>query len=314
MKVKVSWTEDEFSFSIGDDNYGPYAATNTSPVELISLKVGDSKTKADLELIADNLKIYSGTEAENELIFEDDFDNYGVGDDLTASRYNRAIDVMVLGTGEDNGGDTPPGDTNPGEITDDFDSYTVGTQIDVANPVYQLKNVDGVYNTAVISDDFAKSGTNSLRIEDGADSTTTNNKGIVGRDFANGAANSGSVSTSVYIPTDGYVKASYIFLGTNNDGSSGGRFTEVVFTSSEIKYRDTAGNQQTLASYSKDTWVDVTITWVGEDVTVNVDGTDYPSFKAENAGGYPTAMALYNGDNGSKGTYTYFDDLASDLF
>ncbi|GEM77768.1 hypothetical protein [Vibrio superstes] len=314
LKVKVSWTEDEFSFSIGDDTYGPYAATSSDPVELISLKVGDSKTKADLELIADNLKIYSGTEAENELIFEDDFDNYGVGDELTNSRYNRAIDVMVLGNGEDNGGDnggiTPP----PGDVTDNFDSYTVGTQIDVASPVYQLKNVDGVLNTAVISDDFAKSGTNSLRIEDGADSSTNNNKGIVGRDFAAGAANSGSVSTSVYIPTDGYVKASYIFLGTNNDSSSSGRFTEVVFTSSEIKYRDISGNQQSLASYSKDTWVDVTITWAGDDVTVNIDGNDYPTFKAENAGGSPTAMALYNGDNGSKGTYTYFDDLHSDLF
>ncbi|MDN3715064.1 hypothetical protein [Vibrio breoganii] len=110
LKVKVSWTEDEFSFSIGDDNYGPYAATSTAPVELISLKVGDSKTKADLELIADNLKIYSSDASGDELIFEDDFDNYGVGDSLSDSRYNRAIDVMVLGTGEDNGGGDNGGD------------------------------------------------------------------------------------------------------------------------------------------------------------------------------------------------------------
>ena len=75
----------------------------------------------------------------------------------------------------------------------------------------------------------------------------------------NGAAETGSVSTSVYIPSDGYVKASYIFLGSNNDASSSGRFTEVVFTSSMIKFRNETGSQVDLASYSKDTWVDVTI-------------------------------------------------------
>ncbi len=177
-----------------------------------------------------------------------------------------------------------------------------------------VKGVDEVLNTAVISNDFAKSGSNSLRIEDGADSTTDNNKPIVGRDFANGAAETGSVSTSVYIPSDGYVKASYIFLGSNNDASSSGRFTEVVFTSSMIKFRDETGSQVDLASYSKDTWVDVTIKWVNDDVTVNIDGTDYSGLKAENAGSFPTAIALYTGDNGSKGTYTYFDNLDSDLF
>ncbi|UPR34550.1 hypothetical protein ISX50_00425 [Vibrio cyclitrophicus] len=203
---------------------------------------------------------------------------------------------------------------DPEEVTDNFDSYTVDTQIDVANPAYNTKGVDGVLNTAVISNDFAKSGSNSLRIEDGADSTTDNNKPIVGRDFANGAAETGSVSTSVYIPSDGYVKASYIFLGSNNDASSSGRFTEVVFTSSMIKFRDETGSQVDLASYSKDTWVDVTIKWVNDDVTVNIDGTDYSGLKAENAGSFPTAIALYTGDNGSKGTYTYFDNLDSDLF
>lgn len=314
MKVKVSWTEDEFSFSIGDDNYGPYAATNTSPVELISLKVGDSKTKADLELIADNLKIYSGTEAENELIFEDDFDNYGVGDDLTASRYNRAIDVMVLGTGEDNGGDTPPGDTNPGDITDDFDSYTVGTQIDVANSAYKLKGVDGTEVQAVVSDAQAKSGSNSLMLVDNSAST----KGVVGREFKDGAANSGSVSSSVFIAD--YVKSSYLYLGTDTGSSSSKRFSEVVFGSSEISLRITDPNDPTknilepLTKYSKNTWVDVKVSWNGDNVTVNIDGVDYSGYKAEIPANVPTAFALYNGDNSSVGTKTYFDNLHSDLF
>ncbi|MGF1817671.1 hypothetical protein L4D02_23490, partial [Vibrio splendidus] len=255
-------------------------------------------------------KVYSNDTTTDELVFEDDFNGYPNGHSLSGNPYNSATaEATVIVDGDS----TEP-DPEPGEVTDNFDSYTVDTQIDVANTAYKTKGVDGVLNTAVISSDFAKSGSNSLRIEDGADSTTDNNKPIVGRDFANGAAETGSVSTSVYIPSDGYVKASYIFLGSNNDASSSGRFTEVVFTSSMIKFRDETGSQVDLASYSKDTWVDVTVKWVNDDVTVNIDGTDYSSLKAENAGGFPTAIALYTGDNGSKGTYTYFDNLDSDLF
>ncbi|MEZ9896493.1 hypothetical protein BCT04_17525 [Vibrio breoganii] len=113
LSVKVTWTEDSFSFTIGEQNYGPYAVASTSPVELVSLKVGDSKTKADYELIADNLKIYNSDDSGDELVFEDNFDQYGVGDDLTSSRYNRAIDLMVMGTGETDPGDGDGGSDDP---------------------------------------------------------------------------------------------------------------------------------------------------------------------------------------------------------
>ncbi|MEZ8058101.1 hypothetical protein [Vibrio splendidus] len=314
LAIEISWADGYYSFKVNDNVYdndgNGFESFDKAAVTVISLKLGDTSNTTHYEMIADNFKVYSNDTTTDELVFEDDFNGYPNGHSLSGNPYNSATaEATVIVDGDS----TEP-DPEPGEVTDNFDSYTVDTQIDVANTAYKTKGVDGVLNTAVISSDFAKSGSNSLRIEDGADSTTDNNKPIVGRDFANGAAETGSVSTSVYIPSDGYVKASYIFLGSNNDASSSGRFTEVVFTSSMIKFRDETGSQVDLASYSKDTWVDVTVKWVNDDVTVNIDGTDYSSLKAENAGGFPTAIALYTGDNGSKGTYTYFDNLDSDLF
>ncbi|WP_059020514.1 hypothetical protein [Vibrio coralliirubri] len=322
LAVEVSWASGYYTFKVNDtvyDNSGNgFEAFDKTAVTIVSLKLGDTSNTTHYELNADNFKVYSNDTTTDELVFEDNFNNYPNGQLLSGNPYNNntaeATVIVDGGSTEPEPEPDPEPDPEPGEVTDNFDSYTVGTQIDVANPAYQTKGVDGVLNTAVISSDFAKSGSNSLRIEDGADSTTDNNKAIVGRDFASGAAETGSVSTSVYIPSDGYVKASYIFLGSNNDASSSGRFTEVVFTSSMIKFRNETGSQVELASYSKDTWVDVTISWVDTDITVNVDGTDYTGLKAESAGGSPTAIALYTGDNGSKGTYTYFDNLDSDLF
>lgn len=322
LQVKVSWTIDTFSFSINDQEYGPFDVASTSPVETISLKVGDNSGKSNHEMLADNLKIYKGDASENELIFEDDFDSgYGVGHDLNGVRYNRAEDVMVISIGGDDGGDNGDngngGDIGNGDdVTDNFDSYTVGTQIDVANSSYKLKGVDGTEVQAVVSNVQAKSGENSLYLLDNSTST----KGVVGREFKDGSASSGSVSTSVYIPSNGYIKSSYLYLGTDTGSSSSKRFTEVVFGSSEISIRLTDPQDpeknilEPIVKYSKDTWVDVVINWSGDDVKVTIDGQEFSGYKAEHSENVPTAYALYNGDNSSVGTYTYFDNLNSDLF
>ncbi|MGJ8691206.1 MAG: hypothetical protein ACSHW0_01850 [Thalassotalea sp.] len=209
----------------------------------------------------------------------------------------------------------------PETITDDFEGYADGVQI-ATNLAYTVSNVDGTLTLAEISDDQAKDSF-SLYLEDSAGTDNGNTKPVVSRAFTNGAADSGSVSISVYIPTDGYVKSTYVYLGTSEGGSSSSRYTELVF-GSKIKFRDQDGNQKDLASYDKDTWIDVIISWdASHAITINIDGTDYTSYDdggtavplvAENDTGAPTLVALYVGDNGSSGTYSYFDDLDSDLF
>lgn len=115
IKVTVAWTSNEITYTINDNNLGTFAAISTAPVEYITLKLGDSKGKSNYELLADDLKIYAGNESENELIFEDDFDSYGLGHDLNEVRYNRAVDVMILSDELNNGGDDNEGDDNEGD-------------------------------------------------------------------------------------------------------------------------------------------------------------------------------------------------------
>lgn len=103
-------------------------------------------------MLADNLKIYTGDASNNELIFEDDFDSYGLGHDLNEVRYNRALDVMILSDELDNGGDDNEGDGNDGDINED------GTAVDTLNALINSANVgdtitlaaDLDYSTGVI--------------------------------------------------------------------------------------------------------------------------------------------------------------------
>ncbi|MFA0110041.1 hypothetical protein AB4380_08700, partial [Vibrio breoganii] len=106
FKALVSWTENDVSFSIDGQDLGTYEARQQgTAVDRISLKVGDQSTRSNFELLADNLMIFKGDESNNELIFEDDFNQYGVGDDLTSSLYSTVNDVMIFGTGGGEGGE-----------------------------------------------------------------------------------------------------------------------------------------------------------------------------------------------------------------
>ncbi|MGR5266114.1 hypothetical protein ACPV5R_00015 [Vibrio astriarenae] len=220
--------------------------------------------------------------------------------------------AVVLSAGVIAGCSSGVGTISKGASTiDNFASYAPGTQIDLANASYTVANVNGSDVIAKISSDHAKSGGKSLYLLDNNDST----KPIVSRSFKEGPAASGSVSTSVYIPSDGYVKSTYLYLGDSASASSGQRFTEVVFGKSDVRFRDQSGSLVNLQKYSQDTWVDVTIQWQGNDVTVIVDGNEYPGLKAQNsAGGAPALYALYVGDNKATKNFSYFDEVSSSLF
>ena len=61
------------------------------------------------------------------------------GHSLSGNPYNSATaEATVIVDGDS----TEP-DPEPGEVTDNFDSYTVGTQIDVANSAYRQKVLMG---------------------------------------------------------------------------------------------------------------------------------------------------------------------------
>lgn len=334
LAVEVSWANGYYTFTINDtvyDNSGNgFASFDTSAVTVISLKLGDTSNTTHYELIADNFMVYSNDETDDQVVFEDNFDSYANGAALGGSDpyNNNSAEATVVTEGADPTDPTDP-EPEPGEVTDDFEGYTDGTRIDAANSAYAIKgDKDGDDETTIVAEvsmEQANSGDNSLLLHD----NSTLGKPVVSRTFKDGGAESGSVSMSVYIPSEGYVKSTYLFLGSSDTASSSKRFTEVAFGSSALKFRNESGSQKDLASYAQDTWVDVTMAWEpnsdssGYDVTITVDGTEYTSYEedgttyplvAEADEGAPIMFAAYVGDNSSSGTYSYFDDLDSELF
>lgn len=332
LAVEVSWANGYYTFTINDtvyDNNGNgFESFDKSAVTVISLKLGDTSNTTHYELIADNLAVYSNDETDNQVVFEDDFDSYVNGAVLGGSDpyNNNSAEATVVTEGE---GPTDPTDPVPGEVTDDFESYTAGIRIDAANSAYVIKgDKEGDDETTIVAEvstEQANSGDKSLLLHD----NSTAGKPVVSRTFKNGGAESGSVSMSVFIPSEGYVKSTYLFLGSSDTASSSKRFTEVAFGSSTLKFRNESGSQKDLAPYAHDTWVDVTMAWEPNsdssayDVTITVDGKEYTSYEedgttyplvAEADEGAPVMFAAYVGDNSSSGTYSYFDDLDSELF
>ncbi|CDT76762.1 conserved exported hypothetical protein [Vibrio coralliirubri] len=331
LAVEISWANGYYTFKVNDtvyDNSGNgFEAFDKTAVTLVSLKLGDTKNTTHYELNADNFKVYSNDTATDELVFEDNFNSYPNGQVLSGNPYNNntAEATVIVDGGSTEPEPEPEPDPEPGEVTDDFESYTVGEQIDVANSAYNVPGADSNTIIANVSADFANSGTSSLLLHDNSNT----GKPVVSREFSAGPAESGSVSISVYIPEAGYNKSSYLFLGTSDSASSSKRFTEIAFGSTEIKFRNESGDQKTLANYAQDTWIDVTLTWAPNgsddtyDITIDIDGQEYVSYqdadsaiplKAENDTGAPTLFAVYVGDTANVDTYSYFDDLNSDLF
>jgi hypothetical protein len=330
LAVEVSWANGYYTFKVNDavyDNSGNgFASFDKSAVTVISLKLGDTSNTTHYELIADNFMVYSNDESDDQVVFEDNFDSYANGATLGGSDpYNSSsAEATIVTEGEAPTDPTDP-EPEPGEVTDDFDSYKVGDQIDTANSVYTIPDGDATTIIAEISDDFANSGSNSLLLHDNSDA----GKPVVSRNFTAGAAETGSVSVSVYIPDAGYNKSSYLYLGTSDTASSSKRFTEIAFGSTEVKFRNESGSQKALADYAQDSWVDVTMSWEPTEgaetysVTIEIDGTEYTSYTdgdeqlpliAENDTGAPTLFAVYVGDTSNIDTYSYFDDLDSELF
>lgn len=88
IAIETSWAAGTFSASINGTAIpgiaaGPGAA---QAVTTIAVRLGDNGSTNNLEVFADNLKIYNGSE----IIFEDNFDNYTLGEvlDGTDDPYN----------------------------------------------------------------------------------------------------------------------------------------------------------------------------------------------------------------------------------
>ncbi|ANO34527.1 LamG domain-containing protein [Vibrio breoganii] len=160
LAVEVEWGNDEYSFSVNDTTYGPfpYAADNT-PVQVIALKMGDNSNTTHFELLADNFKVYNIEGANEELVFEDNFDGYAIGQDLSGNPYNNNSSeaVVVSATGEEPE-PTPEPDPEP----------TPDPDFPVADFAWDFSAVDGGAVIGSKSLTISKDSDNPKVITDGA--------------------------------------------------------------------------------------------------------------------------------------------------
>jgi len=202
----------------------------------------------------------------------------------------------------------------PAVPTINFDALTAGTQINVADATWSIKNANGTTMFADVSSAQSHGAGKSLRLFDNGTS-----KPMAWKDFTAGTANSGSITLWAYV-SSANTKAAYIHIG--NGDATANRYLEVTMTGSTGKLftRDAGNSLQTERSaYIADAWNKIMINWTTTGDTYNVFLNDVQIVTNANTAqssaiAPPTKMVLYVGDNASTNQTVYFDDIATTLY
>ncbi|MEZ8921303.1 hypothetical protein OAI_18020 [Vibrio cyclitrophicus FF160] len=129
LAVEISWASGYYTFKVNDtvyDNSGNgFEAFDKAAVTIVSLKLGDTSNTTHYELNADNFKVYSNDTASDELVFEDNFNNYPNGQALSGNPYNNnTAEATVVVDGGNTEPDPDPTDNQVAAITDTDTSDT----------------------------------------------------------------------------------------------------------------------------------------------------------------------------------------------
>ncbi|CAH7204511.1 conserved hypothetical protein [Vibrio chagasii] len=104
IDLEMSWNTSSLSAAgtytvkVNGTEYGPYTSQNTNPgveVTATAIKFSSNSGTADTTLYVDDYKVYSDTAGTTE-IFSDDYENYSIGADLSASPYNSSTFSAVV--------------------------------------------------------------------------------------------------------------------------------------------------------------------------------------------------------------------------
>ncbi|WP_234497658.1 hypothetical protein [Vibrio maritimus] len=309
LAIEVTWGNSEFKFKVNDEEFTG-EITEDAAVTVISLKIGDTSNTTNFEFIGDNLAVYSSDSGTETLVFEDDFDNYAVGQNLSGNPYNSSTsEATVIGDGDT----TDP--TEPTDVTDDFESYTVGDLISDASGAWTTANIkddaDGT-TTAEVAVDPANSEEKSLYLEDKNSAT----KPFAMRAFT-APATAGSVSLDAYFPSTN-TKSTYINIGDGKNNSD--RYFELNQSGTKLKYEAGSDDVEIASGIALDTWHSFTISWTDAGlVTVTMNGQTIATDIDQATTGLdssivPSQLTLYTGDNSSTVNTAYFDNVDSELF
>ncbi|MFA0157321.1 MULTISPECIES: hypothetical protein [unclassified Vibrio] len=329
LAVEVSWASGYYTFKVNDtvyDNSGNgFEAFDKTAVTIVSLKLGDTSNTTHYELNADNFKVYSNDTTTDELVFEDNFNNYPNGQLLSGNPYNNntaeATVVVDGGSTEPEPEPDPDPEPNPGEVTDDFESYTVSNTISDESSQWTTANIkddEKGTTSAIVSLNPTDANSQSLYLED----LNTGSKPFAIREFTAGAE-SGSITVDAYI-FDANTKSTYISIGNGKDNAN--RFFEIRESNGKIYYEN-GSSDFSLGSYANDTWHTIMVKWEGatgvdgNDALVNVyiNGLLIAEDIAQSSTGLdntviPSQLNLYTGDNSGNANKAYFDNVTSSLF
>lgn len=309
LAIEVTWGNSEFKFTVNGEEYVG-EITEDAAVTVISLKIGDTSNTTNFEFIGDNLAVYSSDSGTEALVFEDDFDSYAVGQALSGNPYNSSTsEATVIGDGDS----SEP--SEPTDVTDDFESYTVGALISDASSAWTTANIkddDAGTTTAEIAADPANSDEKSLYLEDKNSAT----KPFAMRAFTAPAA-AGSVSLDAYFPSTNE-KSTYINIGDGKNNSD--RYFELNQSGTKLKYEAGSDDVEIASDIALDTWHSFTISWTDAGlVTVTMNGQTIATDIDQATTGLdssivPSQLTLYTGDNSSTVNTAYFDNVDSELF
>ncbi|MEZ8034983.1 hypothetical protein [Vibrio crassostreae] len=123
LAVEINWANGYYTFKVNDtvyDNSGNgFEAFDKAAVTIVSLKLGDTSNTTHYELNADNFKVYSNDTTTDELVFEDNFNNYPNGQALSGNPYNNnTAEATVIVDGGSTEPDPDPTDNQVAAITD----------------------------------------------------------------------------------------------------------------------------------------------------------------------------------------------------
>ncbi|WP_089139520.1 hypothetical protein [Vibrio rumoiensis] len=310
LAIEANWDSGQFTFTINGTTYltdVTDAVNENQPVTVISVRLGNQSDTSNYEVLADNFQVYSN----DTVIFEDNFDGYPVGQALTGNPYNSSTSeaTVISGSTDDTGDDNDTGDN----VTDNFDSYTVGENISSVNSAWsEFKTAADTNNAsqslAVISDDQAKSGSNSLLLSDRDNS----DKPFAVRKFA-APATTGSISFDAYIPS-GNDTTTYINVGTGESNSD--RYFELRLSAGGSVEVAAEVNEK-VDSIDRDAWNSFTLAWDDGAITVYLNGKIIKKMQQSETGlasEIPSQLTLYSGNTQSENNKAYFDNIDSDLF
>ncbi|MBU2919376.1 VCBS domain-containing protein [Psychrosphaera sp. F3M07] len=263
-----------YTVMIDGTSYGPFTSQHPTPgveVESMTVRLSSNGSLSADAVYVNDLNIYSDV-AGTEVLLEEDFEDFMVGDSLDDSNDDspfgsRTFEAEVVvygmedssgegeGSGEGNGGNLSEGDVAPG---------TSGNKVAL------------IMDT--LDDD---AGELRYKLSSSADGVSSISKGKLTASFSKTAASTCTIDSNVkdaYIAIYGASTSSYnALVDLRIDGSD-------YDTDYAIRNKNEDGNKTvdlTSPSFTADTWTNVEITWdatnatadVGPLVSLSIDGT-----------------------------------------